>query len=81
MSAGWWLERIVHHLREVRNEKTDEVLRSEPGTSEQVQAADQARADFGRWHFYSLLANITPLALVTAGMALAAHLPRDGEGP
>jgi acyl-phosphate glycerol 3-phosphate acyltransferase len=38
-------------------------------------AADQARADFGRWHGFSLMVNLLTVLLVTVGMALAAALP------
>ncbi len=37
--------------------------------------AASAKADFGRWHRYSLLLNFATLGLVTVAMALAARLP------
>jgi len=75
VGAGWWLEREVEARRVPRNELSDEVLKSAAPTAEQVQQASAARADFGRWHLYSLMANFLTLILVTIAMALAAQLP------
>jgi hypothetical protein len=36
---------------------------------------ESARAEFTRWHFYSLGLSFVTLLLVTAAMALAARLP------
>jgi hypothetical protein len=41
------------------------------------QVAESARAEFGRWHGYSLLLNLLTVLLVTVAMALAARLPAD----
>jgi acyl-phosphate glycerol 3-phosphate acyltransferase len=73
--AGWWLEQKVEALRGPRNTLTDDVLRAADPTPAQVEAALQARADFGRWHGYSLALNFVTLALVAAAMALAGSLP------
>jgi acyl-phosphate glycerol 3-phosphate acyltransferase len=73
--GGWWLERKVDDLRETRSKTTDEVLASSQPTAEQLKAAEEARADFGRWHFYSLMLNFVTVALVTVAMALTAVLP------
>jgi acyl phosphate:glycerol-3-phosphate acyltransferase len=43
---------------------------------EELQAKwDSARAEFGRWHLWSLLLNMVTIGLVTIAMALAGHLP------
>jgi glycerol-3-phosphate acyltransferase PlsY len=73
--GGWWLERKVGDLRETRSKTTDEVLTSSQPTPEQLRAANEARGDFGRWHFYSLMLNFVTVALVTIAMALTAMLP------
>src|SRR5262249_53610100 len=79
VAGGWWLERIVEDQRVVRNDRSDVVLRSPQPASEDVQAAEVARADFGRFHFYSLMLNFVTVGLVTVAMALAAQLPpRNG---
>jgi glycerol-3-phosphate acyltransferase PlsY len=80
VGAGWWLEREVEALRVPRNELSDQVLKSAAPTAEQVQQASAARADFGRWHFYSLMVNFLTLLLVTIGMVLAAQLPAAAAG-
>jgi hypothetical protein len=63
--AGWWLEDRVAALRQPRNRLTDEVLTATSPTPQQVEAARQARATFGRWHGYSLVQNFATLALAT----------------
>jgi acyl-phosphate glycerol 3-phosphate acyltransferase len=78
VALGWWLEQRVHALREPRNAKTDALIASRDPTSDQIQAADQARIDFGRWHGFSLMANFATLLLLTPAMALAAGLPGPG---
>jgi hypothetical protein len=75
VGVGWWLERVVSELRAAREEKSDLVLRSPQPSPAEIQAADVARAEFGRWHGYSLLGNFATLFLVTLAMALAAALP------
>ncbi len=75
VGVGWWLERKVDYLRVPRNLYTDEVLLGSPPAPRLLQAAEQARAEFGRWHGYSLGANFVTLVLVAVGMALAAQLP------
>jgi acyl-phosphate glycerol 3-phosphate acyltransferase len=75
VGVGWWLERVVDELRQPRNDYTDAVLVSPAPSAEQVAQAEQARAEFGRWHGYSLVGNFLVLVLVTVGMALAAQLP------
>jgi glycerol-3-phosphate acyltransferase PlsY len=91
VGIGWWLEHEVGARRIVRSESSDAVLQSANPTPEMIQAADQARAEFGRWHGYSLLANFAAILLVLVGMALAAQLPtapangeatsKNGEAP
>ncbi len=75
VGIGWWLEHKVGARRVVRSETSDAVLQAASPTPEMLKAAVQARADFGRWHGYSLLANFAAILLVLVGMALAAQLP------
>jgi hypothetical protein len=73
VAIGGWMEGVVHELREKRSDATDAALIDpEPA---KVQAAEEARAAFGRWHFYSLMVNFATLGLVTVGMVLVARLP------
>jgi hypothetical protein len=72
---GGWLERVVHDLRQVRNDRTDAVLLASNPTPDDVTQASAARADFGKWHGFSLLQNFATLVLVTVITLLAAHLP------
>jgi glycerol-3-phosphate acyltransferase PlsY len=73
--AGWWLAGEVERLRDERSKMSDAVLVNTAPSAEQIEAADEARANFGVWHTYSLFANFGTLALVTAAMAMAAALP------
>jgi hypothetical protein len=73
--GGWWLEREVEGLRVKRSEASDAVLTSTSPSTEQIHAAEAARAEFGTWHTYSLFANFGTLALVTVAMGMAAFLP------
>jgi acyl phosphate:glycerol-3-phosphate acyltransferase len=77
---GWWMAGVVHELRNVRSETSDGVL-LDPAASEKVAEADRAREEFGRWHGYSLVVNLSTLALVTVATAMAAHLPAAPVGP
>ncbi len=85
VGLGWWLERVVHDLREPRNASTERALAATSEKAERVAEAEVARATFGRWHTYSLLLNFLALALVMVAMALAAQLPgpvaRPAEAP
>jgi glycerol-3-phosphate acyltransferase PlsY len=84
---GWPVERQVSKLRAARNQASDELLQQTAWTArapvpaiqkemeQKKVAADEARAEFGRWHFYSLMLNFATVACVTAAMALAARLP------
>ncbi|MBI3410034.1 MAG: glycerol-3-phosphate 1-O-acyltransferase PlsY [Planctomycetes bacterium] len=74
--AGWPLERRVSELRGPRDAMTDAYLQSTTANAAALEAMKAARADFGRWHFYSLMLNFTTTLFVTAGMALTAQLPR-----
>jgi acyl-phosphate glycerol 3-phosphate acyltransferase len=82
--AGWPLERHVHELRNTRHEKIDAYLRDTTSTAAEKEALE-ARSTFGLYHMYSLLLNFVTMALVAAGMGLAAFLPRReksvSEGP
>ncbi len=60
--VGWPLAQKVSDLRPARYDADPAVAAS-------------ARADFGRWHLYSLLLNFVTLALVGGATALAAQLP------
>jgi hypothetical protein len=75
VGVGWWLERVVSEKRIPRNELTDACLMQPERNAADVQRAEAARADFGRWHGYSLVVNFLTLGLVTVAMALAANLP------
>jgi glycerol-3-phosphate acyltransferase PlsY len=78
VGVGGWMEGVVHELRTKRSEATDAALIDpEPA---KVKAAEEARAAFGRWHFYSLMVNFATLGLVTVGMALVARLPAAAAG-
>lgn len=63
---GWGIEMHVAHLRVARNELTDRVLRDPQPAPEHLAEARAARAEFGRWHGYSLVQNFITLGLVTA---------------
>jgi hypothetical protein len=76
--GGWWLEERVAALRVPRNDLTDVVLRTPIPSEEQLEAAREARATFGRWHFYSLAANFAALAVAAVVCGLAPH---TGPGP
>jgi hypothetical protein len=80
VSAGWWLERKVHHLRDERSTLTDAVLLAPSPTAEQIDDARSARAEFGKWHGISLLANFASLALALVAASLAAHFPEPARG-
>jgi acyl-phosphate glycerol 3-phosphate acyltransferase len=87
--VGWPVERHVSALRLERNRASDEFLGQTARTARQplpaIQkeidrkkaTADSARAEFGRWHFYSLMLNFATVGCVTAAMALAARLPAE----
>jgi acyl-phosphate glycerol 3-phosphate acyltransferase len=75
VAGGWYLEHEVEARRVVRNDASDEVLREAHPSPERVRAANDARADFGRWHGYSLMANFLTVILVTVAMGLTASLP------
>jgi hypothetical protein len=75
VGAGWWLDQAVSRLRVERSAKSEAVLFGGQTSPEAVQAADAVRAEFGRWHGYSLLVNFATIALVTVAMALAALPP------
>jgi acyl phosphate:glycerol-3-phosphate acyltransferase len=61
--GGWRLERRVTELRVPRNELTDQALAS-PSPAGLIDEAREARAEFGRWHGYSLIQNFVTLVLV-----------------
>jgi glycerol-3-phosphate acyltransferase PlsY len=75
VAGGWWLERRVDALRDIRAATTDTVLLNPQPTSDQIHTAEEARAEFARWHNYSLLMNFATVLLVTIVMALCALLP------
>ena len=88
--AGWPIERYVGGLRDVRNKAVDEELKeaqkaSNSGASggadehSHAAAAQSARAEFSRWHGYSMILNILTVFLVAIAMALTARLP--GQAP
>jgi hypothetical protein len=77
--VGWWLGRVVHDNRMIRYAAAD-LAQREP-TVDNIKAADAARAEFGRLHFYSLMLNFLTLFLVLVGMILAAQLPTPVSEP
>jgi acyl-phosphate glycerol 3-phosphate acyltransferase len=77
---GWPLEQKVSELRIPRYEETDRYLQAKPGEDKAaLEAALEARKEFGLWHMLSLFLNFGTVILVGVGMALAAQLP-DGSG-
>jgi glycerol-3-phosphate acyltransferase PlsY len=79
---GWPLEHKVSALRIPRNQTMDEYLQDRANEAK-TKAMKDARAEFGQWHRYSLLANFATILCVTAAMALAGSLergsPKDNE--
>jgi acyl-phosphate glycerol 3-phosphate acyltransferase len=75
VAVGWWLERKVDELREPRNRTFDVMVSHSPPHSEDVHAAAEARAEFDRWHLYSVVLNMLTSLLVTIAMMQAAFLP------
>jgi hypothetical protein len=75
VGLGWYLEYKVEALREVRSATSDEALRAAQPSPDSIQAANDARKDFGRWHFYSLMANLLTVVLVTIAMGCTTLLP------
>jgi acyl phosphate:glycerol-3-phosphate acyltransferase len=76
--GGWWLETRVAELREPRNTLTDRALASASPSPELLEEARQARADFLRWHAYSLVQNFATLLLVAGVTALVPALAAPG---
>jgi hypothetical protein len=81
VAGGWWLERRVDALRDMRAATTETVLLNPQPTPDQIQKAEDARAEFARWHNYSLLMNFVTVLLVTIVMALCAVLPSASAIP
>jgi hypothetical protein len=50
-------------------------VKSSQEVAADLARAENARAEFGRWHGYSLIGNFATLALVTIAMILAAWMP------
>ncbi len=75
VALGWWLERKVEELREPRNRTFDAMVSHSPPHPEDVRTAADARAEFVRWHLYSLVLNMLTALLVTIAMMQAAFLP------
>jgi acyl phosphate:glycerol-3-phosphate acyltransferase len=70
---GWPLERKVHELREPRNHLTELYLLDQTNQAK-TDAMLAARAEFTRWHLYSVFVNLATVVCVTAAMALAGNL-------
>jgi|ERR1019366_4625920 acyl-phosphate glycerol 3-phosphate acyltransferase len=69
---GWPIEQHVSTLRTPRNQATEAYLQDRnPATQTAMQ---EARTEFGRWHFYSILLNLATIVCVTGAMALAGNL-------
>jgi hypothetical protein len=73
--AGWFLEWKVSELRVPRDEKTDELLRIDKPSAEEIFETEAARRTFVQWHLASVFLNLVTLGLVTAAMTLVAWLP------
>jgi hypothetical protein len=78
--GGWWLEMRVTELRGPRNQLTDRALTAESPSSDLLDEARQARAEFGRWHGYSLVQNFLTLLLVASVTVLVPALPTGARG-
>jgi hypothetical protein len=76
VGVGWWMESVVAELRITRTNTSDAVLQTTLPSPEQLEQANLCRASFARWHAYSLMLNLSTVALVTVAMALAAVLPQ-----
>jgi acyl phosphate:glycerol-3-phosphate acyltransferase len=72
---GWWMEGVISSMRADRERLSDEVITSASPNQETLAAANQVRADFGKWHGFSLMQNGATFLLVLSAMALAAQLP------
>ncbi|HZZ79255.1 MAG TPA: glycerol-3-phosphate 1-O-acyltransferase PlsY [Gemmataceae bacterium] len=71
--VGWWMERRVHELREPRNQATEIYLADRKDESKTVEM-QAARAEFTRWHLYSVFVNLITIVMVTGAMAMAGNL-------
>ncbi len=72
--VGWPLEQKVTDLRKERHDAVDAAMKATQD-KQLKELAQEKRAEFGRWHFYSLGLNVLTVLLVGVGMALAARLP------
>jgi hypothetical protein len=79
--VGWWMDGVIHELGKERVKRSDEAIVAVSPSPEVVRVAEEARANFGRWHTYSILVDLFTLALVTGAMAMAGHLPTHAEAP
>jgi acyl-phosphate glycerol 3-phosphate acyltransferase len=75
---GWPLERRVHALREPRNQTMEAYLRDRDNNAK-IAAKNEARAEFGQWHGYSIIVNLACILCLTAAMALAGNLPASKQ--
>jgi hypothetical protein len=75
VAVGWTLEQKVKDLRGPRDETAQRAASTPEPSAEVVRAAEAAKAEFDRWHGYSMSLNGTTLLLVMVGMVLAAWLP------
>lgn len=74
--VAWPLEQKVAALRDERNGRSEDWLRGHPATADVAKkTADVARAEFLRWHLYSLFLNLGTIMLVSIAMSLCAYLP------
>jgi glycerol-3-phosphate acyltransferase PlsY len=80
---GWGVERYVRGYQELRDQTIEQFLQSPPEREPLArQAAEEARAQFGRWHLVSLALNLGTLASVTLVLVLSAldlAAPATGE--
>lgn len=78
--AGWWMERKVHELRLPRNRSTEIYLQDRSDEAKRDEMIE-ARADFGRWHMYSVFLNLATIICVTGAMAMAGNLEGETAKP
>ena len=77
---GWPLQRHVSELRLPRNANMERYLAS-PADEERETEMRAARAEFGMWHGFSLLANFGAIACVAVAMAMAGNVPANKPNP
>jgi hypothetical protein len=78
---GWILTLSVSTKRMVRGVTSDIVLSPTQHEPESLAIAEAARADFARWHAFSLIVNIATTILAGVALGLCAFLPEFAPEP